>query len=212
MTRMLLTGLMALWTGVAAATKLPEWVNSVPPAQMHLGQAMDTRSGEWLEPDELVERIRNADRVLLGEQHDNDDHHRLKLWLLQRLHSERPQASLLLEVLTPAQQPLVDQAYATGSSSAALKEQLQWNPGWPWELYGPVVRSALDQQEPQDAANLGRSMIRVQYRTPPPTPPRYSEVAVAELSETLARSHCGRIDDHQLGDMHGNQQQRDICI
>src|SRR5690606_16637265 len=76
MKRMLLTGLLALWTGLAAATPLPEWVNSVPPAQMHLGQALDTRSGEWLEPDELVERIRNADRVLLGEQHDNDDHHR----------------------------------------------------------------------------------------------------------------------------------------
>lgn len=159
MKRMLLTGLLALWTGLAAAAPLPEWVNSVPPAEMHLGQALDTRSGEWLEPDELVERIRNADRVLLGEQHDNDDHHRLQLWLLQRLHSERPQAGLLLEMLTPAQQPLVDQAYATGSSSAALKEQLQWNPGWPWELYGPVVRWALDEQVPLYAANLDRSEI-----------------------------------------------------
>lgn len=210
MKRMLLTGLMALWTGLAAATPLPEWVNSVPPAQMHLGQALDTRSGEWLEPDELVERIRNADRVLLGEQHDNDDHHRLQLWLLQRLHSERPQAGLLLEMLTPAQQPLVDQAYATGSSSAALKEQLQWNPGWPWELYGPVVRWALDEQVPLYAANLDRSEISELYRNPPPLSPRYSEVAVAELRETIARSHCGRIDEPQLGGMLGIQQQRDM--
>ena len=36
MKRMLLTGLLALWTGLAAAAPLPEWVNSVPPAEMHL--------------------------------------------------------------------------------------------------------------------------------------------------------------------------------
>src|SRR5690606_40344658 len=124
-------------------------------------------------------------RVLCGEQNDIDDLHRLPLWLWQRLHNDRPQAGLLVEMLAPAQQPLVDQAYATGSSSAALKEQLQWSPGWPWELYGPVVRWALDKQVPLYAANLDRSEISELYRNPPPLSPRYSEVAVAELRETI---------------------------
>src|SRR5690554_7820489 len=190
MKRMLLTGLMALWTGLAAATPLPEWVNSVPPAQMHLGQALDTRSGEWLEPDELVERIRNADRVLLGEQHDNDDHHRLQLWLLQRLQQQRPQASLLLEMLTPSQQPLVDQLYGSELQPEQLAEQLQWSPGWDWQQYGPIVSWGLETGLNLQAANLDRPEISELYRNPPPTSPRYSEAALAELRETIEVSHC----------------------
>ena len=68
----------------------------------------------------------------------------------------------------------------------------------------------LDKQVPLYAANLDRSEISELYRNPPPLSPRYSEVAVAELRETIARSHCGRIDEPQLGGMLGIQQQRDM--
>ena len=40
-----------------------------------------------------VERLAKAPRVLVGEQHDNPDHHALQLWLSRELAAQRPQGS-----------------------------------------------------------------------------------------------------------------------
>lgn len=60
------------------------------------------------QPEQLVQRLAGAPRVLVGEKHDNPDHHALQLWLLRALQGQRVQGSLLLEMLQPEQQPLVD--------------------------------------------------------------------------------------------------------
>ena len=210
MKRGMLAGVLLVWTSLALAVPLPEWRNTPPADEPRLGQVLDTRSGEWIGADELVQRLTSAERVLLGEQHDNDDHHRLQLWLLQRLQQQRPQASLLLEMLTPSQQPLVDQLYGSEIQPEQLVEQLQWNPGWDWQQYGPIVGWALATGLPLQAANLDRPEISELNRNPPPTSPRYSEAALSELRETIETSHCGQIAEPQLSAMRGIQQQRDV--
>ena len=50
-----------------------------------LGLIRELASGRALTPQELVERLAVAPRVLVGEQHDNPDHHALQLWLLRQL-------------------------------------------------------------------------------------------------------------------------------
>ena len=60
-----------------------------------LGVIRELASGRTLTPQELVERLAAAPRVLVGEQHDNPDHHALQLWLLRQLAAQRPHGSLL---------------------------------------------------------------------------------------------------------------------
>lgn len=212
MKRGILAGLLAVWVSVSAAEPLPAWQNAVPEQADRLGQALDTASGQWLSAEQLVQRLAGADRVLLGEQHDNDDHHRLQLWLLQRLHQQRPQASLLLEMLTPAQQPALDELQngTADLQSDQLPEQLQWNPGWPWDAYGPIVSWALDSGIRLSAANLDRDEIGALYHDPVRVSPRYPEPVLAELRQTIEASHCGQIAEPQLSAMLGIQQQRDV--
>ena len=212
MKRGILAGLLAAWASMSVAEPLPAWQNAVSGQDEWLGQAQDTATGDWLTAAELVQRLAAADRVLLGEQHDNDDHHRLQLWLLQRLQELRPQASLLLEMLTPSQQPAVD-SLQNGDIEAQpeqLAEQLHWSTGWDWNSYGPIVTWALETDVNLRAANLDREEIGTLYRTPAAVSPRYSEQALAELRETIEASHCGQIAEPQLSAMRGIQQQRDV--
>ncbi|WP_440447152.1 ChaN family lipoprotein, partial [Pseudomonas aeruginosa] len=65
-------------------------------------------SGVTLSPQQLVARLAAAPRVIVGEKHDNPDHHAVELWLAQALGEYRAQGSLLLEMLEPGQQPRVD--------------------------------------------------------------------------------------------------------
>src|SRR5215475_6430614 len=50
-----------------------------------VGRIWDTAAGEFIDRDALVDRLRRGRFVLLGEKHDNPDHHRLQTWLLRAL-------------------------------------------------------------------------------------------------------------------------------
>src|SRR5690606_22411935 len=134
MKHMLMAALLGGSVSLATAEPLPAWHHPLPePAAQaeRVVQQLDTAAGRWLSADEVVERLARAEQVLVGEQHDNVDHHRLQLWLLQQLQHQRPQASLLLEMLTPSQQPAVEalQQQPFQGEVTDPEQQLQWNPG-----------------------------------------------------------------------------------
>ncbi|MBC9249469.1 iron(III) ABC transporter [Pseudomonas alcaligenes] len=214
--RILLLSCMALLaacqsTEVAAP---PAWLSPQGHASAELGQIRDLHSGALLSPAQLVERLAAAPRVLVGEQHDNPDHHALQLWLLRELGKRRPQGSLLLEMLNPDQQARVDKAQAlsrAGNAPADLLGALAWQPNWDWSLYGPLVSEALRQPYPLLAANLDRREIMSIYQQRPPlTGAASTTVAVREaLLADIRESHCGLLPDSQLPAMLAVQQQRD---
>ena len=88
MKSMLLVLLLSLST---CSASLPPWQGSEGLADPHLGQVWVTAEQRWITPQALVERLASAPYVVVGEQHDNPDHHALQLWLLQRLQAVRPQ-------------------------------------------------------------------------------------------------------------------------
>jgi len=205
---LLLAGLLLSMT--LRAAELPAWQTTEQLAAPHLGQAWDTRAQRWLSADQLVAELAGSARVVVGEKHDNADHHRLQLWLLQQLQARRPQAALLMEMLQPGQQVAVDGLqHRDLPAPAALQAQLDWQPGWDWSLYGPLVRWGLQVPERLLAANLGMEQMLHRYKRPPPLSPRYSVAARATLEQTLLDSHCGKLDAKRLPAMLAIQQGRD---
>lgn len=193
------------------AAPLPDWASPEQLEHPRLGQALDTRSGAWLTSDELVRRLRDEPYVVVGEKHDNVDHHRLQRWLLERLHAERPQGSLLLEMLTPAQQPQVNalRGSAAALSDEAIRIRLDWQDGWPWSLYGEVVRWGLDRPQRLLSANLDRTEIEQLYRGEPPPMPEYDSKARGLLEQTIAEAHCGKLPAEHTPAMLAIQHARD---
>ena len=175
------------------------------------GQIRDLHSGQVLTAQQLLARLAEPDRVIVGEQHDNADHHAAQLWLLRSLGELRPQGSLLLEMLTPDQQAKVTAVRQSASPPSDLPGALAWQEGWDWNLYGPIVRFALTQPYPLLAANLDNGEIRVFYRNPPGLSGKRSnaEAVKTTLLGQISDSHCGLLPDSQMPAMLAVQQQRD---
>ncbi|MBT9574192.1 ChaN family lipoprotein [Pseudomonas umsongensis] len=179
-----------------------------------LGLIRELASGRALTPQELVERLAVAPRVLVGEQHDNPDHHALQLWLLRQLAAQRPQGSLLMEMLNPDQQAKVDAAQAAtraGQPPADAYQALSWQANWDWGIYGPLVTYALRQPYPLLSANLDRAQIMQIYKQRPTLSGEASTTqrVQATLLDDIRESHCGLLPEAQMPAMLAVQQQRD---
>ncbi|QJD60288.1 iron(III) ABC transporter [Pseudomonas sp. gcc21] len=205
-----LIGFAILFSLGTQAKPLPEWVSPLHTEHPQVGQVKDTATGEWINPVELVEVLADAPHVMVGEKHDNADHHRLQLWLLRALAERRPQASLLLEMLAPEQQAAADALLRNDKlTDETLQARLNWAPGWDWTLYGDLVRWGLNESGRLLAANIAEDEMKNRYREPSPLRDVYSEDAGRQLRETIVASHCGKLSETHFPAMLSIQQARD---
>lgn len=213
--RMVLLLVAALLSACQASLPaLPAWQSPEGLQHPELGQIVELRTGVLLTPEQLLARLAAAPKVLVGERHDNPDHHALQLWLLRALAAQRPQGSLLLEMLTPDQQVKVDQvraSIAAGQAPQDILSALAWQPGWAWSLYGPLVQHVLRQPYPLLAANLERREIMQIYAQVPPLQGQASTAPPVReaLLKQIRQSHCNLLPESQLPAMLAVQQQRD---
>jgi len=196
------------------ATPLPAPIAPQGRDHTDLGVIRELATGRTLTPQELVERLAVTPRVLVGEQHDNPDHHALQLWLLRELAAQRAQGSLLMEMLNPDQQARVDAAQAAtraGQPPADAFTALAWQANWDWSVYGALVTYALRQPYPLLAANLDRAQIIQIYKQRPVLTGAASttQQVQATLLEDIRESHCGLLPEAQMPAMLAVQQQRD---
>lgn len=79
----------------------------------------------------------NIQIIVLGETHDNADHHLIQARFIDALQP----SAVVFEMLTPTQAAL---ANATADRGVALRDILGWrDSGWPeWRLYQPVFEAA----------------------------------------------------------------------
>lgn len=182
----------------------------------NLGEITDLRSGESLSPAQLLSRLAAQPRIIVGEKHDNPYHHRIELWLVENLPQQRPQGSVLMEMITPSQQAKVSQVKHWLQGSPAVRdsrvaELIDWQPGWKWPLYGELTTAAMRAPYPLWSANLDRDEIMAFYQQPvfPPGQLSVRPAVQKALEETIRTSHGGKIEPQQLHAMLAIQQQRD---
>ncbi|CAM4008334.1 ChaN family lipoprotein [Rahnella victoriana] len=210
MNKFLLLAILAL----TACSTAPR--HAASPAAAPDGVITDLRTGETLSPAQLLSKLASEPRVIVGEKHDNPAHHQIENWLVQSLPSVRPQGSVLMEMLTPDQQPKVDQVKAwlqTGPDArpARVAELINWQKSWDWSMYGDVVMTAMKAPYPLLSANLDRREIMAFYENPQfPSGTHSADPQVRNaISETIRTSHQQNIGEEQLHAMLAIQQQRD---
>ena len=210
MNKFVLLAILALTACSTTPQKMPAPVT--PPG----GTITDLRTGKTLSPSQLISYLADEPRVIVGEKHDNPYHHQIENWLVQSLPLLRPQGSVLMEMLTPAQQPQVDKVKAwlqtnPDAQPAQVAEQLNWQKGWDWPMYSDVVMAAIKAPYPLLSANLDRSEIMAFYQHPLfPAGKNSSDARVKEaIAGTIRTSHQQNIEPAQLNAMLAIQQQRD---
>jgi len=169
----------------------------------------------------LDDAVRSADFVLLGETHDNPDHHALQARLVQVAAQGRKPA-IVFEMLDVSQQPAIDAAARTPD---ALATAVDWaHSGWPaFSEYRPIFDAAFAAGLPIVAGNLTRQQVGdIVAQGAAALPPDVAallerqgeplpEVVKAEREE-MRKSHCGHLPDHLLGPLVLAQHARDAQL
>jgi len=135
-------------------------------------RAQDCAPASWLRldgarpapvaPGELLDDAARREVVLLGESHDDPDHHRWQLHTLAALHSRRPDMVLGFEAFPRRAQPVLDRWVAGELTQAELLAETQWDEIWnvPAELYAPLFEFARLHRIPVVALNVERKLTQ----------------------------------------------------
>ena len=111
---------------------------------------------------ELIAEAARRQVVLLGEQHDNADHHRWQLQVLAALHARRPDMAIGFEMFPRRVQPVLDRWVAGDLSEAEFLRLSDWNRVWGFDpqLYLPLFHFARLNRIPMIALNVERTLVR----------------------------------------------------
>src|SRR5512139_1222712 len=138
------------------------WVSPLHRDHPLVGRIWDPRGGGFVDEGALSAAVAGADFVLLGEVHDNVDHHLLQARLVRAVLSSGRRPALAFEMLTADQQTAVDAALARAPKDPdALAKAVDWKHGrWPpFDEYRPIFAAGLEAGLPVVAANLPRAAM-----------------------------------------------------
>lgn len=142
---------------------VPPWEARLYQSHPLVGRVFAPRTGGFVAPSRIVERLGQADFVLLGEKHDNPDHHKLQAWLTQVLVGRGRRPALVLEMIDTDRASAVSAHLRDHPGDAAgLGTAVAWEKtGWPeWGNYRPIVEAVLAVGLPVVPGNLPRDMVR----------------------------------------------------
>jgi len=162
------------------------------------GRLWDVVGREFIDEAELLRRAAQAEALLLGETHDNSEHHRLQARILQARLAAGAKPALLMEQFDVDQQGAIDETRRSGKDIAPLMR------GWTWPHYERLVALAVTANIPLQAANLPRAatrpIVREGYSTlPDGTMQRLALESVWDaarekfMARVIDESHCGKI-------------------
>jgi uncharacterized iron-regulated protein len=187
------------------------------------GRIWDVKRHVFADEGILISAVAGSDFVLLGEVHDNADHHVIQARLVRAVAAAGKRPSLAMEMLDTDTQAAVDRALTADPRSAdGLAAAVQWDAsGWPEFLtYRPVVSAALEAGMPVVAVNLSRSLARLAVREGKGALPEalrvrlerdepLPEQVVKALREEMRTSHCNVLPETMLDPMALAQRARD---
>jgi uncharacterized iron-regulated protein len=131
-----------------------------------------TEGGRWLSfdngrlgtaaPEAIMAQAVKRDVVLLGEQHDLEDHHRWQLQVISALHAQRPDMVIGFEMFPRRVQNVLDRWVAGQLTTQAFLAQAEWDQVWsfPPQIYLPLFEFARINRIPMVALNIERKLTR----------------------------------------------------
>jgi len=187
------------------------------------GRIWEASSAGFIDRQSLVIRLARADFLLLGERHDNPDHHLLQAEVLRSLIAagRRPAVGFEMFGLDDAT-AIADHLAAAPNDAAGLGRAVNWNKrGWPeWAMYQPIAEAALEAKLRIVATNLplatARKMRSDGLAALEPRVTRdlgldrpLSESLLASMAADIRDSHCGYASEQSVKAMLGVQRARD---
>jgi uncharacterized iron-regulated protein len=199
------------------------WASEVERGHRLVGMIWDVRAARFVSEPTLVDGLARGRFVLLGEKHDNADHHRLEARLVRALVAAGRHPAVLFEMLDADQAPALARFLGSHPADASgLDAAIDWKAsGWPdWTWYRPIADAALAARLPIGAANLSRATTRSLAREgggalDPREAARLgldrplAPVIEAQMADEVRAAHCGTVPEPTVSRMVLVQRARD---
>lgn len=151
----------------------------------------------------------DAPVLLLGEQHDADEHQALARASVERLTAGGRLAALVIEMAEAGRDT---RGLARDTSEAEVRQRLAWHTaGWPWERYGPTVMAAVQAGVPVVGGNLPRARMREAMQDDG-LDGRLDAAGLARQRQAVDDGHCRLLPASQLPGMARIQIARDLSL
>ncbi|MFK7864855.1 MAG: ChaN family lipoprotein [Pseudohongiellaceae bacterium] len=201
---------------VLAQVENPDWQSALYDDHPLVGTVWDVANKTAISPSEFSSRLLGVKYLLLGEKHDNPDHHLLQLRILSMLGERNKLSAVAMEMMdADVQAKLTVIADQNFSSDDELKAYLSWDSeGWEWEFYGPLIKSALASSVPLFAGNITRETMSSVYGSEETSSLQnvVGEEVMDQLINDIDSSHCGLLPESQFPAMVRVQQARDAAM
>ncbi len=219
--------LLLLWALPAIAAAAPPAFVSPRFADHPLaGRIWSVGQGRFIGPDELASRAAAARFALLGEIHDNPDHHALQAWTIREIARAGRRPSVVFEMVPQDMQPEIDAFLADPDKKPEdFGKAVDWQErGWPvWSSYQPILEAALDAGLPIVAGDVtsatrksvggaGLTALGDEERTRLGLDGELEAISGGRMLDTLFAGHCELVPREALQPMAAVQRLRDAAL
>lgn len=211
----LLAGLLAGCESEWRSSYDGQWTSPLHQDHPLVGRLWSPGRARFATASEVDAALRGADFVLVGEKHNNADHHRYQSGIVGEMFARDRRPAIVFEMLTQDQQAALDSHLATSpGDSAGIGDAVGWEArGWPrWSTYSAITDIALAQGAPLLAGGLDRDVMRAvssqgagalgaerEHRLRLDEP--VDETMRAAMRREIHESHCGQLPEHLLDPM-----------
>jgi uncharacterized iron-regulated protein len=178
-------------------------------------QIIDVRTGKETDESALVEILKSADFVLLGELHDNKFHHEIRGKLISRFADHR-------RTVVSEHIPAPNQVTFQSETKADLQAAGFDAEGWEW----PIHQSLYEQIKNKGLSVVGGNLPKEEARrmflqgvsslpermAQTYTQSRLDEAAERKLDHDLIEGHCGKLPEKYLLRMRFAQRMTDLSL
>ncbi|MGB0468779.1 MAG: ChaN family lipoprotein [Pontibacterium sp.] len=202
----------------SAQGQAAQWLSPLDQDHPLVGRLYDVKNKREISTDLFFERLHKASAILIGEKHDNPDHHHIETEILSHLLKDAPDLTVVLEVLDASQTQALTGLLPKDSDSQ-LQTKLNWpDKTWPWGDYGPLIKQAVTHDALLVAGNLSRTQMKTVYSAGSEALEQDSSLSTAlavsqtvreRLLEDVYQQHCKLIPKNKLQPMVNIQLARD---
>jgi len=187
-----------------------------------IGKVWSVAEKKFIERDELLNHAYQSDYVLLGETHDNTQHHEDHGWMISQIAAHKPRSAIAFEMLNEDQVKVVNHV-EFNNTDELLDTLEQAKTGWEYKkYYRPVFDSVLKAKLPMHAAEINReTLMKIVTKGISEAPKevqtllettKLSDEATESLRKEIELTHCGMINEEMTSTMMLGQKVRDAAI
>jgi uncharacterized iron-regulated protein len=95
--------------------------------------------GKTVTHEQMIDNVRKAEIIFVGETHDSEVHHRLQLDVIKALHNSKIPLAVGFEMFTTENQGVLDRWVSGTISSDDFTRVYYQNWNFPWPLYRDIL-------------------------------------------------------------------------